>query len=346
MNDLLIITYDANDLDIYNNINLPFAFDNIKIISFYKTEKEHCKWKNVIINTVDNYSYEISQWKNVYFAPSLLILEDNYLKNLLLVTFQKKKKIFLSKEIELFCLQDSELSTEIVFYNNGFLNKETLEKANEKIFELRTPIVFVTGILEHMDKFSLFLAIVQGVKEKGLKVLAFGSKAEAQFWNLRSIPEYMFGGQIQEKDKIILFNHYIKKLEILEEPDLIIMCIPGEIGRYDNDAVGNLGVMLWLLKQIAPPDYLFCSIPFSHYSLQDLENLKKYIQNTAGVCCNSLHLSNKMINKVQTQRKGDMHFIRIRRSEIEKEIKKLLGQVCSVFTSAYKYGLRDVRKHV
>jgi peptide maturation system protein (TIGR04066 family) len=173
--------------------------------------------------------------------------------------------------------------------NKTFIyNLEAYEKAekdtNTKIEllemkEIKTPVVFVIGVAEKTQKFYIQLALRQHFSNKGYKIAQIGTKSYCELLGFHSFPLFMDSPYLSELSKIILFNHYVKKIEKTEKPDVIIIGIPGGIIPLDNKYNNKFGITAFEVSQAVCPDAVILSTLFENFPLEyfiELNLISKY----------------------------------------------------------------------
>ncbi len=109
-----------------------------------------------------------------------------------------------------------------------------------EIQEIKTPVIFVMGVGENAHKFEIQLSVRENLFNMGYKVSQVGSRNYCEMFNFHSFPEFMYSNMYSETEKIKLFNNFIKNIENQENPDVIIIGIPGTIMRINNKATYDL----------------------------------------------------------------------------------------------------------
>ena len=109
-----------------------------------------------------------------------------------------------------------------------------------------------------------------------------------------SFPKFMYDGAIPETNKIVLFNHLVKKIEKEEQPDVIIIGIPGGIMPFNNNLVNHFGIIAYEVSQAVAADSAIFSCHYAeHYSdyFTKLSDLIKYRLGCEINCYNMANVS-------------------------------------------------------
>lgn len=180
---------------------------------------------------------------------------------------------FLSKE-ELDLCKELGIKMSLMQFDEIEIDKQM----TERIFPIKTPIIFVFGIFENTDKLYTELYIHQYFKDKGIQIKSILSRINGMEINdCYSFPEFILNNKYSDNQKIIMFNHYIRRMELKMNPDVILVGIPGEIMPLDEKHFGHFGITPYLISNAVKCDYAV---------LQAFNNLcdKTYINGLKEIC--------------------------------------------------------------
>ena len=167
-------------------------------------------------------------------------------------------------------------------YCNNFTTRYKLPiEANiyEQIYEMTTPVIFVLGMSERTSKFNIQLSLRENLLRMGYKISQVGSRNDCELLGFHSMPSFMFSDMISAKNKILLFNNFIKNIEIKEEPDVIIIGVPGGIMSISNIFTQNFGTMAYEISHAVTPDAAIVSLHYEAHKdkgLNIISNISKY----------------------------------------------------------------------
>lgn len=135
-----------------------------------------------------------------------------------------------------------------------------LEYDRDNLLHIETPIVFVAGLTETTNKFEIQLSLREHLIKNGYNVSQIGSRSYCELMGFHSIPDFMCSNQIGEISKIVQFNRYVKEIELSENPDIIIIGIPGGLMPFNKDLTNKFGVEAFLISQAVSPDFTVISV--------------------------------------------------------------------------------------
>lgn len=126
--------------------------------------------------------------------------------------------------------------------------------ASEMIYPINVPVVFVLGLAERTNKFEIQLALRENFQKMQYKVSQIGTRHYCELMGFHSFPEFMYHPAVPEHEKVVLFNHYVKNLEIKEEPDIILIGIPGGMMPFNRKFTNKFGILAYEVSQAVLPD--------------------------------------------------------------------------------------------
>ena len=158
----------------------------------------------------------------------------------------------------------------------------TLEKINDiyllcegqKII-VESPIVYVSGLVEQVDKLAIQFDVGNELTRRGYKVLHVGSKQYCSVINMNNFPDFMFA-PITESKKIEYFKSYLFDLYMKEKPDILFVGIPGASMKFNQEISNGYGIINYLVSMAATPDFSIVCTDCREYEKVETEFLYKY----------------------------------------------------------------------
>jgi peptide maturation system protein (TIGR04066 family) len=167
------------------------------------------------------------------------------------------------------------------------------------LLDIYTPIISIIGISENTHKFSIQLELKSKLELLGYKVSIVRSRSYCEFLGFYSFPSFMYDNNISEIEKVYLFNRYIKDIEVVEKPDVIILGIPGGIIPFNNQIETNFGITAFEIFQSVIPDVSILSIFHEMYTSQNLDMFFNTIKYRFGVEIDAINIANRQIDWVE-----------------------------------------------
>jgi peptide maturation system protein (TIGR04066 family) len=166
----------------------------------------------------------------------------------------------------------------------------------ESLLEITVPVVFVLGAAERTQKFEIQLSLRENLIEAGYKVSQVGSRHYCEMLGIHSFPDFMYSTCLSETKKIILFNNYIKKIELEEQPDILVIGIPGGLMPFNKEFNNNFGIFAYEISQAILPDIAIFSTLYGDYLPVYFEKIALSIRYKLGFETDFFNLSNNIFD--------------------------------------------------
>ena len=133
--------------------------------------------------------------------------------------------------------------------------------------------------------------------ESGYKLTQIGSKNYCEFLGFHSFPMFMLDhNDYSERERIIGFNKYIRMLYMLENPDLIIIGVPGGVFPFDSYFDNNFGITNFFVSNAILPDYVIFNAIYVDDISEYLETVKSRVECRFNYEINQMFVSNYAFN--------------------------------------------------
>lgn len=202
-------------------------------------------------------------------------------------------------------------------------SKNMVKDFQGRIYNIDTPVIFVCSIFEGLEKFDIQLALRNKLLIDGYKVLQIGTRQVCELFDFYSFPEFMYSNNIEEQDKVLMFNNTLKKLELEKKPDLIIIGIPGGILPFSSKAFGDFGITMYKVLQAVTPDCTILSIPYGKYSDEEISYFGKITKSKFNIEVDYYNIAAKSILSHPTETMGKPFYLTLGKSLVEKKIATL-----------------------
>ncbi len=286
---------------------------------------------NIIVN--NNFENMINNCDALILSNSALKLnfkESIYPK--IVQAAKKNKKIISTTKFDkkkLKMIEDACKDTGSIFIQYPFnKNYEMCSYAdNIEIQQIKTPVIFVLGVGENSHKFEIQLSIRENLINMGYKVSQVGSRSYCEMLEFHSFPEFMYSKLYSETQKIKLFNNFIKNIEEQENPDVIIIGIPGTIIRINDIATYDFGVLAFEVSQAVKPDTAILSVLYEGYSPEFFEKIAEEVKYKFACDIGCFNYVNSRIDWNYFDYSAEPKSIDVKSSFIDNKIKELNNDV-------------------
>lgn len=259
------------------------------------------------INQCDYSEFDI-MW--VVDSDEIIRLEDDIL-SIVEQSALNKKDIYMSlsmnqdifskcKEI---CKRNNVTLTRVI--EDDQINMEL----TETLLKISTPIVFVLGIYEHTSKLDTLLYLHKSAKDAGYRPLSILTKTN--IFNLEDchgFPKFMLNDGLSDKKKVLLFNHFIRKLELEKNADLILIGIPGEIMPINRMHYGNFAIMPYLVANAVSCDYAVLKLFNDFYTNEFAEKIRNYCTHKFAVDIDSFVVSETILGVANVDKRPSLQY--------------------------------------
>lgn len=199
-----------------------------------------------------------------------------------------------------------------------FVAEQTNEaKKASKIIRHDTPIVLVAGMHELTHKFKIQMELHKYFKEKGYKVSHIASKQFATLFGAHTFPQFMFS-EIKEECKIFGFNQYVRQIEKEEQPDVIIIGIPGGMMPYSEKFPGYFGITMFEVMQAVRPDFFAVCCLYEKYNKVYFEKLSSSIMHKYGIPVDCFNISTFQVDYNESEQNDSLQYFKVTYREAEE----------------------------
>ena len=188
-----------------------------------------------------------------------------------------------------------------------------------KLYKIETPVIVVAGTHELTHKFKIQLEINKYMKMQGYKVSHICSKPYGYIFGFHSFPEYMFNKE-KEEDKIFYLNNYIRFIEKEEQPDVIILGIPGGVMPYNEQFPGYFGITFYEVMQAVKPDVLIMSCLYGKYTDQYFDDLTRAIHYKSGVDIDIFNISTFDVDLNESEQSKQLQYYKVSYRDVESNV--------------------------
>lgn len=204
------------------------------------------------------------------------------------------------------------------------LNIENIENAeiqSRELWEIETPIVTIAEISENCGLVDLQLAIRKYFQNRNYRISQIGSFEYCNLFGLHSFPKYMNRNSIVSViDQTLLFNHFIKELEIRERPDLIIISLPDSLLPYNNKFHFGFGNTSFIACNAFTSDYTIISLPLQQYQSNFIDEAENLLECRFNLRPDTWIMSNVFANYSEVENEEYIRYYFFGSDEVSKMI--------------------------
>jgi peptide maturation system protein (TIGR04066 family) len=221
------------------------------------------------------------------------------------------------------------------YYHSEVTAKLSAPIEHEKIYEINAPVLCISGISENTSKFEVQLMLRKLFLKENYKVSQIGSRSMCELLGFHSFPSFMYDTAISESNKVVLLNQYIRKIEGDENPDIIILGIPGGILPFNNSLTNKFGILAYMVSQAVIPDAVVMCTLHEDYMPKYFDEISLSMKYKLGFDIDGYILSNTKFDwdsfLEQPENAKQAEFYSIISSQVDKKIETLKGYNIPVF---------------
>lgn len=353
MKKLLVFPSDFENINLLRNLDMIDTYKSIVVLSLNGSGQigknlsviDKGSPTKITIQSEDILENELLK------CDDLLLLKSNFILNFENEIFPIiTKAISLNKRILCNFLMPDEYWQRIASYDNIIAPNRLIYLqrpnplpeviGNTAIYEFETPIVFISGLNERTDKLFSLLSIRRHLSDIGYKTSCIISNGCGELINAHSYPSYMFE-PINEAQKIVLLNEYIKSIEQEERPDIILISIPGAAMPYNFKNTNYFGVQNFLVGKAAPPDVVVCCVNYAEISDEYINSVVQYYETRFACRVLGIIMNNISYDTYLTL-SPELEFSSVQPEIVDNALKKIRISNLALISKFDNKGIRDL----
>lgn len=315
----MIYPFDIEAVPLIRHSNLIQNYDIEKIVSpkgwALSGKDASCEDGGQVIGMTvdDDFNKELENCDTVFFNDFNRKMDFNkFIYPKIIKAAERSKNIICTMNIE-DQIRDTVLN--ICKENNKFFKYFTNKCGSvesyeiEELFQINTPVVFVVGMIERTHKFEIQLSLREKLIEMGYKVAQIGTRHYCELMGFHSFPKFMYSKAVTESQKVILFNHYVKSIEIEEEPDIIVIGVPGGTMPFNYKLTNRFGILAYEVSQAITPDAVVLSTLYSEQPLDFFKLLLKSYKYKFGYDIDCFNIANATLSVQNSEMERELQYI-------------------------------------
>jgi peptide maturation system protein (TIGR04066 family) len=230
-------------------------------------------------------------------------------------------------------------------YFNQDVNKNQNEQYH-KLYELKTPIVFIFGLGERTQKFEVQLFLREYIQKQGYSVSQVGSRHYCEILGFHSFPGFLRNKLLSETEKIYLFNNYIKEIERTEKSDIIIIGIPGGVVPFNKEFTNDFGITAYEVCQAITPDVAIMATYCEDYGSNFFDSLFISTQYKLGFSIDCYSLAGVVIDWNKTNQSKIFEYLTLDKEYVHRKKMNLHSTKAPLYNTLDPYELNLMCKYL
>ncbi len=196
-------------------------------------------------------------------------------------------------------------------------------KMENEIFEINIPVVLITDIFAELNSQDVQLEVYDELKARGYAVKLVSSKRDMRLIeDIDIIPQIVLDKYGSNKEKILRFNHYIKQIEVKENPELIVIGTPGNLIEISKKVTGDFGSSAYIFSRGIISDYVVCNFPYFSEFEDKYKELCKCVENRLETKVDACNVIPQYLDLMESEEYGELEYLGLSIQFVEKKLKK------------------------
>jgi hypothetical protein len=231
--------------------------------------------------TIDDFDFK--KISTLVLVNSFRILESEVLQKIVNIVAHNGIKIICARDdmdIDEGQLQGKCIEKNIEY---SFICEETSLAEHMVMHNIEVPVITIAGIGPYVEKFKLGLHIRNAFEDAGYKILYISPRREGKLFATHIFPEYMYKKDLDFARKVLSFNVYVNSLVAKEQPDILLVGVPGETMELSEKHKMNFGILASAVFNAVKPDVSILNVYNLRYTDKFLDEQKKYCKYRLGM---------------------------------------------------------------
>lgn len=180
----------------------------------------------------------------------------------------------------------------------------TCDTNDENLQKQDVPIVAVAGFWENTGKEDILLSLKGRFMKEGYRVSVIGARGYSDLFGCRSFPDFMLADDVAEHSKPIMFNRYINKLIFDEDPDIILIGIPGSVQVLTDKYTNGFGITPFVTFQSFVADFMILCSFYDNLGAEFYSEISNMCKYRYGIMPDIYHMSDMYIDIAESDENG------------------------------------------
>lgn len=167
---------------------------------------------------------------------------------------------------------------------------------NSELFSIDVPVIMIFGLGENCEKWDVQLGLYDYFIQKGYNASLISSNGISQIMGLHNFPSCLDSPELTFSQQVKSLNAFIKKIELEEKPNLIILGVPGGIIKYSPTVPTGYGYLPFLISNATLPDISILSLYCGEYGAEHVKKIQSACFYRFSAKVNYFHISKKVCN--------------------------------------------------
>ena len=270
-----VIGKDAAYAQNLNDIGMNVSEYDLEVLKGYETVIA-CKPKNEKIN-IDGHLTEVIESLTQSNVDVILLANEN---DSLAMTHANRLKYRQNKQL-----------SEIVKGMEAKHKKKTV------------PLLMAGGVITEAGTEDVIISLANQMSSRGVRAAVVSCNPYGGPFGYFNPSSILYSTTITEPEKIMKLNVYLRAIEILTRPDVIIAEAPGAVMPYNDLTPNGYGIYAYIMCQAFQPDSFVLCTTYDMAKNALLEMFAEYTVSRFNAPIAAVHVSNAVVDGAELENK-------------------------------------------
>lgn len=171
-----------------------------------------------------------------------------------------------------------------------------------RISEPEAVVVSLGTLLTEQESGWTIEAVSSQMRQRGYKTATVTSNNNLSLIGYIKFPVSIFESALSDEDKVFVFNQFIKEIDFLEKPDIILLEFPSGVIKYSNSLPNGFGIIPYLVSQAISSDYFILCSPVGIGNAQFYEKMSDGFYGRFGFNINTVVVQDVQLDSLSEER--------------------------------------------
>ncbi len=199
-----------------------------------------------------------------------------------------EKRVYVTRELMDFLGEEEEFRTVEVL---DYAETSVEEEEQKGLLPIPVPVIMVLGIGDLCDKFNIQLKLGDYFSRQGYRVMNCTTKSFGTLFGMEPLPRFLFG-PLENHVKIRRFNSYLYDRVIKENPELVIIGVPGGIMQVNPYRFREFGELAFVISNAVKADISILSLYKQEYTSDFMDHMRNICRYKLNFPVNYINVAN------------------------------------------------------
>ena len=208
--------------------------------------------------------------------------------------------------------------------------------APERLYVPEAAVLFAGELSPNTNAFEIALGLHLQFLQNGICSVFLSARETYTVPHARRLPDSLFL-PAEDDQRVYDINALIKEIEETAAPDIIVVCLPDALMKFDGQFTNGFGVKPYLVSQAVSADYAVVCVPNEAYNAAFYRTLKDDFLARFGMPVRFFHRSSIRLDMQTSHDRGKLRFYyptyadaRRAAEAVQPELDALPTPVCNV----------------